>query len=61
MSTHDENPLRVPDRRSVRILARTLARDLTADGFDPGQLIALASELIDEATARLRAARDERM
>jgi hypothetical protein len=42
-----------PDRRAIRILARSLARDLaTTDS-----LIALASALIAEASERLRAAR----
>ena len=45
------------DRRSLRILARSIARDLTADGLDAHQLLTLASELLSEATARLRAER----
>jgi len=48
------------DRRALRILARSLARELTADGLDAHGLLALASELLSEATARLRAARTER-
>ena len=48
------------DRRSLRILARSLARELTADGLDANALLALASELLSEATTRLRAARVER-
>jgi len=48
------------DRRSLRILARTLARELTADGMDAHALLALASELLSEATARLRSERIER-
>lgn len=48
------------DRRSLRILARSLARELTADGLDAHALLALASELLSEATARLRAERIER-
>jgi hypothetical protein len=48
------------DRRSLRILAHSLARELTADGLDAHALLALASELLSEATARLRAARIER-
>jgi hypothetical protein len=47
------------DRRAIRILARSLARELAAEGFDTRQLITLASELIDEATVRLRGARDQ--
>jgi hypothetical protein len=46
------------DRRAVRILARSLARDLSAGGLGTPHLIELASALIDEATARLRAARE---
>lgn len=45
------------DRRALRILARSIARDLTADGLDAHALLALASELLSEATARLRAER----
>ncbi len=48
------------DRRSLRILARSIARELTADGLDAHALLALASELLSEATARLRAERLER-
>jgi len=45
------------DRRSLRILARSLARELSADGLDAHQLLTVASELLSEATARLRAER----
>lgn len=48
------------DRRSLRILARSLARELTAGGLDAHALLALASELLSEATARLRAERNPR-
>ena len=47
------------DRRSLRILARSIARDLSADGLDAHHLLALASELLSEATSRIRAAREE--
>ena len=45
------------DRRALRILARSLARELTAEGLTAHGLLALASELLSEATARLRAER----
>lgn len=45
------------DRRTLRILARSLARKFAADGLDTHALLALASELLSEATARLRAER----
>jgi hypothetical protein len=36
--------------RAVRILARSLARDLAAQGFDLRDVLALATELIGEVT-----------
>jgi hypothetical protein len=45
------------DPRSLRILARSLARELTAGGLDAHALLALASELLSQATAQLRAER----
>ena len=39
-------PAQRVDRRSLRILARSLARELCADGLDAHQLLALASELL---------------
>jgi hypothetical protein len=59
-TTEDPPPPVRPDRRALRILARSLARDLAADGIGTAQLIVLASELLDEATLRLRTARGER-
>ena len=49
-----------PDRRMLQILARSLARDLEAQGFEPRVLIMLASELIDEASQRIRLTRGSR-
>ena len=36
--------------RAVKILARSLARDLAAQGFEERDVIALATELIGEIT-----------
>jgi hypothetical protein len=55
--TQNDLPSQPVDRRSLRILARSIARELTADGLDAHALLALASELLSEATARLRAER----
>jgi hypothetical protein len=44
--------------RAVRILARSLARDLTAQGFDQRDVLALASELIGEITRTLQRRED---
>lgn len=56
----DQPPAQRVDRRSLRILARSIARDLAAEGMDAHTLLALASELLSEATAQLRVARLER-
>jgi hypothetical protein len=59
MSRLDAFPSSRPDRRAIRILARSLARELAADGVGTACLISLAAELIDEATERLRGARSD--
>ena len=38
---------------AVRILAKSIYRDLEAQGFDEKQIVALATELISEVTARI--------
>ena len=47
----------VTDRQAkinaVRILAKSIYRDLEAQGFDEKQIVALATELISEVTARI--------
>jgi hypothetical protein len=47
-----------PDRRALRVLARSLARDFEAQGHEARVLIMLASELIEEASQRIRAKRE---
>jgi hypothetical protein len=39
--------------RAVRILAKSIFRDLTAQGYDDKQIVALATELISEVTNRM--------
>ena len=60
VTQNDVTSVQRADRRSLRILARSIARELTADGLDAHGLLALASELLSEATARLRAERTSR-
>jgi hypothetical protein len=38
---------------AVRILAKSIYRDLEAQGFDEKQIVALATELISEVTDRI--------
>ncbi|MEZ4362254.1 MAG: hypothetical protein R3B48_18845 [Kofleriaceae bacterium] len=39
--------------RAVRILAKSIYRDLEAQGFDERQIVALATELISEVTTKI--------
>ena len=39
--------------RAVKILAKSIYRDLEAQGFDEKQIVALATELISEVTSRM--------
>jgi hypothetical protein len=39
--------------RAVKILAKSIYRDLEAQGFDEKQIVALATELISEVTNKM--------
>ncbi|MBP8807787.1 MAG: hypothetical protein KBI14_14275 [Kofleriaceae bacterium] len=39
--------------RAVRILAKSLYRDLRSQGFDERQIVSLATELISEVTQKM--------
>jgi len=39
--------------RAVKILAKSIYRDLEAQGYDEKQIIALATELISEVTSKM--------
>jgi len=39
--------------RAVKILAKSIYRDLEAQGFDEKQIVSLATELISEVTNRM--------
>jgi hypothetical protein len=44
--------------RAIKILARSIYKDLEAQGFDEKQIVSLATELISEVTTRI--AKDSR-
>jgi hypothetical protein len=44
-----ESPV-VNRERSLRILSKSLYRDLRQNGYEPKQIVALASELIEQVT-----------
>jgi len=46
--------------RAVKILAKSIYRDLEAQGFDERQIVALATELISEVTNRMSATSSSR-
>lgn len=39
--------------RAVKILAKSIYRDLEAQGFDQKQIVSLATELISEVTTKM--------
>jgi hypothetical protein len=39
--------------RAIKILARSIYKDLEGQGFDEKQIVALATELISEVTTRM--------
>ena len=41
--------------RAVKILAKSIYRDLEAQGFDEKQIVSLATELISEVTSKMSA------
>jgi hypothetical protein len=43
----------VERQRAVRILAKSLYKDLQAQGFDEKQIVSLATELISEVTQKM--------
>jgi hypothetical protein len=47
-------------QRALKILAKSMFRELQARGFDETHVIALAGELIDEVTRHVTAARQPR-
>jgi len=40
--------------RGIRILAKSIYKELTAQGYDSKQIVSLATELISEVTADLQ-------
>ena len=45
--------------RAVKILAKSIYRDLEAQGFDEKQTVSLATELISEVTSRIARINDK--
>lgn len=42
--------------RAVRILAKSIFRELTSQGYDERQIVSLATELISEVTTKMSTA-----
>jgi hypothetical protein len=57
--TIDRNVV-VRDPKAIRILAKTLYRDLRTGGFDPKQIVELSSELLGLVTSEIQSAADAR-
>ena len=51
---HHAVPMQPADKmRAIKILARSIYKDLEAQGFDEKQIVSLATELISEVTTRI--------
>ena len=50
LATMQTEPPVVNRERSLRILSKSLYRDLRQNGYEPKQIVALASELIEQVT-----------
>ncbi len=47
--------------RAVKILAKSIYRDLEAQGFDEKQIVSLATELISEVTSKIARSTSDRL
>ena len=56
---HIEMTDREAKTRAVKILAKSIYRDLEAQGFDEKQIVALATELISEVTNKISRGQSE--
>jgi hypothetical protein len=59
MQTKNSPEPRADKNKAVRILAKSIYRDLTQQGYDDRQIVNLASELIAEVTAQLASRTDD--
>jgi DNA integrity scanning protein DisA with diadenylate cyclase activity len=54
LATLEAVPPVVNRERAVRILSKSLYRDLRENGYEPKQIVALASELIEQVTTDIK-------
>ncbi len=54
LATLEAVPQVVNRERAVRILSKSLYRDLRENGYEPKQIVALASELIEQVTTDIK-------
>ena len=63
LETVDANSQRNPElsaaerKRALRILAKSIYRELSSQGYDERQIVSLAAELISEVTQRIGGSR----
>ena len=49
-------PGKIERQKQIKILARSLHKQLTSEGYDDKQIVALATELLSEVTDQVRPA-----
>ncbi|MBN2573193.1 MAG: hypothetical protein JXP73_01390 [Deltaproteobacteria bacterium] len=54
LATMQTEPPVVSRERALRILSKSLYRDLRENGYEPRQIVALASELIEQITTDMK-------
>jgi hypothetical protein len=59
LALSDPSSPRAPRDKAVRILARTLYRDLQTRGYEAREIVSLSTELLALVTAELRAGDEE--
>ena len=53
MISEDREPTMAERKRAVRILARSIFKELTQQGYTQQQIVSLATELISEVTQKM--------
>ncbi len=55
LATRSPVPVTAPNReRALKILSRSLYRELRQNGYEPKQIVALATELISQVTSDIK-------
>ena len=54
LATPNDNNLAASNQRALKILSRSLYKELRSNGYDPKQVVSVASELLGLVTSDIR-------